>query len=47
MNKIVKTVLYAAILSLPIIPLFLHFFPELIKKGHVYLLQTPLFRVRN
>ena len=26
---------------------FLQFFPELIKTGHVYILQTPLFRVRN
>lgn len=26
---------------------FLQFFPELVKKGHVYILQTPLFRVRN
>jgi len=26
---------------------FLQFFPELIKKQHVYILQTPLFRVRN
>ena len=26
---------------------FLQFFPELVKKGHVYVLQTPLFRVRN
>lgn len=26
---------------------FLQFYPELIKKGHVYILQTPLFRVRN
>ena len=26
---------------------FLQFFPDLIKKGHVYILQTPLFRVRN
>jgi topoisomerase-4 subunit B len=26
---------------------FLQFFPELIKTGHVYVLQTPLFRVRN
>ena len=26
---------------------FLFFFPELIKSGHVYILQTPLFRVRN
>ena len=29
------------------ITFFLQFFPELIKKGHVYILQTPLFRVRN
>ncbi|MCK9164015.1 MAG: type IIA DNA topoisomerase subunit B, partial [Bacteroidales bacterium] len=26
---------------------FLQFFPELVKAGHVYILQTPLFRVRN
>ena len=26
---------------------FLQFFPDLIKKGHIYILQTPLFRVRN
>ncbi|MFW5480922.1 MAG: type IIA DNA topoisomerase subunit B, partial [Prevotella sp.] len=30
-----------------IITFFLQFYPELIKKGHVYVLQTPLFRVRN
>ena len=30
-----------------IITFFLQFFPDLIKKGHVYILQTPLFRVRN
>ena len=30
-----------------VITFFLQFFPELIKKGHVYILQTPLFRVRN
>ena len=29
------------------ITFFLQFFPELVKKGHVYVLQTPLFRVRN
>ncbi len=29
------------------ITFFLQFFPELIKKGHVYVLQTPLFRVRS
>ena len=29
------------------ITFFLQFFPELIKKGHVFVLQTPLFRVRN
>ena len=27
--------------------IFLQFFPELIKEGHLYILQTPLFRVRN
>ena len=27
--------------------LFLQFFPELIKQGHLHILQTPLFRVRN
>ncbi len=26
---------------------FLQFFPDLVRKGHVYILQTPLFRVRN
>ena len=26
---------------------FLQFFPELVKRGHVYILETPLFRVRN
>ena len=26
---------------------FLQFFPELVKAGHIYILQTPLFRVRN
>ena len=26
---------------------FLHFFPDLVKKGHLYILETPLFRVRN
>ncbi|MDP1971443.1 MAG: toprim domain-containing protein, partial [Sediminibacterium sp.] len=26
---------------------FLQFFPDLVKKGHVYILETPLFRVRN
>lgn len=34
-------------IRLLIITFFLQFFPELIKKGHVYILQTPLFRVRN
>ena len=34
-------------IRLLIITCFLQFFPELIKKGHVYVLQTPLFRVRN
>ena len=34
-------------IRLLIITFFLQFFPELIKKGHVYVLQTPLFRLRN
>ena len=34
-------------IRLLIITFFLQFFPELIKKGHIYVLQTPLFRVRN
>ena len=34
-------------IRLLIITFFLQFFPDLIKKGHVYILQTPLFRVRN
>ena len=33
-------------IRLLIITFFLQFFPELVKKGHVYILQTPLFRVR-
>ncbi len=34
-------------IRLLLISFFLQFFPDLIKKGHVYILQTPLFRVRN
>jgi topoisomerase-4 subunit B len=34
-------------IRLLIITFFLNFFPDLIKKGHVFILQTPLFRVRN
>lgn len=34
-------------IRLLLLTFFLQFFPELIKKGHVYILQTPLFRVRN
>lgn len=34
-------------IRLLMITFFLQFFPDLIKKGHVYVLQTPLFRVRN
>ena len=34
-------------IRLLIITFFLQFFPELIKRGHLYILQTPLFRVRN
>lgn len=34
-------------IRLLLITFFLQFFPELVKKGHLYILQTPLFRVRN
>lgn len=34
-------------IRLLMITFFLQFFPELIKEGHLYILQTPLFRVRN
>lgn len=34
-------------IRLLLLTFFLQFFPDLIKKGHVYILQTPLFRVRN
>ncbi len=34
-------------IRLLLITFFLQFYPDLIKKGHVYVLQTPLFRVRN
>ncbi len=34
-------------IRLLLITFFLQFFPELVKSGHLYILQTPLFRVRN
>ena len=34
-------------IRLLLITFFLQFFPEVIKEGHLYILQTPLFRVRN
>ena len=34
-------------IRLRLMTFFLQFFPDLVKKGHVYILQTPLFRVRN
>lgn len=34
-------------IRLLMISFFLQFFPEIIRKGHVYILQTPLFRIRN
>jgi len=34
-------------IRLLLITFFLQFFPELVKEGHVYILETPLFRVRN
>ena len=34
-------------IRLLLLTFFLQFFPELVRKGHVFILQTPLFRVRN
>lgn len=34
-------------IRLLLITFFLQFFPDLVKKGHLYILETPLFRVRN
>ena len=34
-------------IRLLLLTFFLQFFPELVKNGHLYILQTPLFRVRN
>jgi len=34
-------------IRLLLLTFFLQFFPDLVKKGHVYIFQTPLFRVRN
>ncbi|HAT48338.1 MAG TPA: DNA topoisomerase IV, partial [Flavobacteriales bacterium] len=34
-------------IRLLLITFFLQFFPDLVKRGHLYVLQTPLFRVRN
>jgi topoisomerase-4 subunit B len=34
-------------IRLLLLTFFLQFFPELVKQGHVYVLETPLFRVRN
>lgn len=34
-------------IRLLLLTFFLQFFPDLVKKGHIYVLQTPLFRVRN
>jgi topoisomerase IV subunit B len=34
-------------IRLLLLTFFLQFFPDLVKSGHVYILQTPLFRVRN
>ena len=49
-NKVIvatDAVVHGMHIRLLIITFFLQFFPDLIKKGHVYVLQTPLFRVRN
>ena len=34
-------------IRLLLLTFFLQFFPDLVRKGHIYILQTPLFRVRN
>ena len=34
-------------IRLLLLTFFLQFFPELVKRGHLYILETPLFRVRN
>lgn len=34
-------------IRLLLLTFFLQFFPDLVRKGHVYILQTPLFRIRN
>jgi topoisomerase-4 subunit B len=34
-------------IRLLVLTFFLHLYPELVRRGHVYILQTPLFRVRN
>ena len=34
-------------IRLLLLTFFLNYFPELVRKGHIYILQTPLFRVRN
>jgi len=34
-------------IRLLLLTFFLQFFPELVRKGHIYIMQTPLFRVRN
>ena len=34
-------------IRLLILTFFLQFYPELVRRGHVYILETPLFRVRN
>ena len=49
-NKVIVATdadVYGMHIRLLIITFFLQFYPELIKKGHVFVLQTPLFRVRN
>ena len=38
---------YGMHIRLLLITFFLQFFPELVREGHLYILQTPLFRVRN
>src|ERR1035437_2316922 len=46
-NVVVATDVDGMHIRLLLLTFFLQFFPDLVRKGHVYILQTPLFRVRN
>jgi topoisomerase-4 subunit B len=46
-NVVIATDADGMHIRLLLLTFFLQFFPDLVRKGHVYILQTPLFRVRN